>query len=346
MSNEKYYVTGNTAEGFVNFLPTNVRNFNHVFILKHPSNKLKTAIIKEVIRRLDSNYKLEILCSALSDNYLDGVIIRKKSIAFIIDNIASSELSGAIEIDLELFLNHSVKPDVSDYLSSYQEYTHKAYNNFKTGLTIHDDLENIYIREMDFKKADKAADQFIQHLLQHVSKQTRTSNTCHRLFGTNTADGIVNIVSELIQPLKRRYYLKGRAGTGKSHFMKKVMRACRSYGFDIELYHCSFDPNSIDMVLIRELDFCIFDSTDPHEFMPERKEDEIIDLYEETVTPGTDEKYEEEIQHITLNYKSYLKKGMSNLKKAGEYVEKMEVQFEFTNHDVHSITTFILNQVK
>src|SRR5699024_12618825 len=79
---------------------------------------------------------------------------------------------------------------------------------------------------------------------------------------SNTSDGAVNIVPSLIHPLKNRYYLKGRAGTGKSHFMKKVMQACQRHGFDIELYHCSFDPNSVDMVLVRDLDFCIFDSTD------------------------------------------------------------------------------------
>lgn len=48
---------------------------------------------------------------------------------------------------------------------------------------------------------------------------------------------------------------------------------------------------SLDMVLLRELDIVIFDSTAPHEYFPDRDNDEVVDMYEITVTPGTDEKY-------------------------------------------------------
>src|SRR5699024_7361779 len=90
-----------------------------------------------------------------------------------------------------------------------------------------------------------------------------------RLFGTNTPDGKVNHVSALIAPFQNVYYVKGRAGTGKSVFMKEILNACKSYGYDIEMYRCSFDPSSVDMIIVRDLDFCVFDSTPPHEFFPD-----------------------------------------------------------------------------
>src|SRR5699024_8186972 len=80
-----------------------------------------------------------------------------------------------------------------------------------------------------------------------VRRQVATSNACPRAISTNTRDGAGNFVSHLIAPLTYRYYLTGRAGTGKSVFMKKVAEACMNHGLDIELYHCSFDPNSVDM---------------------------------------------------------------------------------------------------
>src|SRR5690606_31689042 len=102
------------------------------------------------------------------------------------------------------------------------------------------------------------------------------------------ADGVVNEVPYILNQVKNVYHIKGRAGTGKSTFMRRVVAACEAYGFDLELYHCSFDPGSLDMLLVRELDFCIFDSTEPHEFFPTREGEQIIDLYEEAVNPGTD----------------------------------------------------------
>src|SRR5699024_10128680 len=208
-------------------------------------------------------------------------------------------------------------PDANVDFTTVDKHTQAAYDSFKTGLAVHDDLEKIYIDQMDFNKADDVAEKFIKSLLRGVQEQNRKSYTYRRLFGTNTSDGAVNIVPSLIHPLKNRYYFKGRAGTGKAHFMKKVMQACQNHGFDIELYHCSFDPNSVDMVLVRDLDFCIFDSTDPHEVMPEREEDVVIDLYEKTVTTGTDEKFADEI----------------------------ELQYTFTNADIDRITAFIFEQV-
>ncbi|WP_054860951.1 hypothetical protein [Gracilibacillus sp. JCM 18860] len=85
--------------------------------------------------------------------------------------------------------------------------------------------------------------------------------------------------------MTKRYFIKGRAGSGKSTLLKKVVSASKERGFDIEVYHCGFDPESVDMVVIRELSVCLFDSTDPHEYFPKRKGDEIVDLYKLTITP-------------------------------------------------------------
>src|SRR5699024_11280704 len=96
------------------------------------------------------------------------------------------------------------------------------------------------------------ADQLLTNILSNVDKRDRTSSVYRRLFGTNTPEGAVNIVPELLSPMYKNYYLKGRAGTGKSTLMKRIVAACKDYGLDLELYHCSFDPDSIDMVIIHE----------------------------------------------------------------------------------------------
>ena len=68
--------------------------------------------------------------------------------------------------------------------------------------------------------------------------------------------------------------------------LKKLAKAAEEKGFEVEVYHCGFDPNSLDMVIVRELGFAIFDSTAPHEYFPSREGDEIIDMYALIVTRG------------------------------------------------------------
>lgn len=331
-----YYVSGNTAEGFVNFLPSNVTDFEQIIILKHPSERLKTAILEGIIKHYEQTYDLEVLLSSISEEYLEGIIIRERSMAVIVDQIATTDLRATIEVDLSLFLANPVEAPTEN------ELFHQAYNSFSAGLRIHDKLETIYVNEMDFAKADQVANQLINDVLQDQQRRKRKANVYRRLFGTNTTEGVVNIVPQLIENISSVYHLKGRAGTGKSTFMKKVLAACTDYGLDVELFHCSFDPHSIDMVRVPELDFCILDSTDPHEIVPKRGEEKVIDLYKETVTPGTDEKYAETIQAIHSNYKSYMKKGVRQLKKAGEIVNKEEQQFIFSDTEQTKIIDFIL----
>lgn len=321
-------------------LPSNVNNFKYVIILNHPSYTLKTDVIKSIVKKY-KNSELELLLNAKQKEYFDGVIIRDERLAVIIDDIATPNLPGAIEIDLGLFTSAQMPIGLDNQKQKAQEHTNLAYDDFHTGLKIHDELEAIYINEMDFQKADELADRFIEEVMENAPKNSGSGYTFYRLFGTNTADGVVNEVPHLIDSVSKAYYIKGRAGTGKSTFMNKVAEACIQKGFDIEQYHCSFDPNSIDMILVRELDFCIFDSTDPHEFSPERDQDEIIDIYKLAVTPGTDEKYAKEIEAVKARYKSHMKKGIKHIKKAGEYLEAIEEQFHFNDEEIKNITDFI-----
>ncbi|WP_099159854.1 hypothetical protein [Virgibacillus ndiopensis] len=339
--NFNYYVTGNTAKGLVNFLESNIEDIKKKLVLKHPSQKYKTKIINKLIKSYETSKDIEILCSPLGNNYLDGIILRNKSVAVMFDSI-STDINDVIEVDFE----HTMKNSFHE--SQIQKFSQESYTNFATGLKIHDDLEAIYINEMDFNRADQLAEEFIERLLHSYKKQDSPGKLRHRLFGTNTADGVVNVIPQILDTLSTNYFIKGRAGTGKSTFMKKIANACIDHGLDVELYHCSFDPNSIDMVLVRELDVCIFDSTDPHEFFPKRNGDEIVDLYRELVTPGTDEKYEKEITDLNNQYKSYMKKGIECLKSAGVYLDKIEQKYmnDITEDEIEKAVADIINLIE
>ncbi|HLR03957.1 MAG TPA: hypothetical protein VK111_14530 [Virgibacillus sp.] len=325
MSVTRYYVSGNTAEGYINKLTSNVDTMTQIIYLNHPSKLLKTWIIKQIIESYGKSPDLEILCSSLSKEYIEGMIMRKKSMAIVDGCLDTGEFTWATRIDLTELkdANEQGMKALFSTASHINELLKKAYTQFEIGLRVHDDLEAIYIQEMDFDVADQMIAHFISQHVNTIPDKKSASHIYHRMFGTNTAEGAVNVASEIMYTIPERFILKGRAGTGKSVFMKRVTRACEQKGLDIELYHCSFDPSSIDMVVVRD-HFCMIDGTDPHEMNPERPTDIIIDLYEKTVTPGTDEKYAEQIHSVTKEYKSYMKEGMAFMKQAGRICSKQE----------------------
>ncbi|WP_077328084.1 hypothetical protein [Virgibacillus siamensis] len=331
MAEQKYYVTGNTAEGLVNFLDTNIERIQSVFLLQHPSQKFKS----EVLRKLMGHYKsdAEILLSPLGKAYLDGFITREKSLAV---------LDSTITDDGTFILLDRWFPSTQKIDPAFNTFIQRAHTSFEKGLRIHDELEKIYFNQMNFVRADEFAEEFIDNLLKDKASQGTNGHIFHRFFGTNTPDGVVNEVPHLIKDIKNVDYIKGRAGTGKSTFMKKLAKACAAKGFDTEVYHCSFDPNSLDMVLVRGLDFCIFDSTDPHEFFPKREGEQIVDLYKEFVVPGTDEKFADEIEKWNNRYKAYMKEGIHYLKKSGAILEEAE-QKKYSQEDVQQAVEYIVH---
>lgn len=348
MSKPKYYyVTGNTSQGFVNYLSTNIKNIEHIIVLKHHSHTLKTAVLQQLLQQFAKlDEMLEVLCSPFGDEYLEGIIVRGQSLAVLIDTVMTSEVRNFKEIELEDWVpaQHS---SIENLTNRIDEHRKNSYVKLEKALKVHDDLENIYIREMNFEKANELSDIFIKEILQGASSQNQNPHIYHRLFGTNIDQGPVNKLPQLIEDISNRVYIKGRAGTGKSVFLNKVIQACIEHGFDVEQYHCSFDPGSTDMVLVPELDLCVFDSTAPHEFSPDRDDDVIIDLYKETVTPGTDEKYAQEILQITRRYKGLLREGTDDLKEAKFWQDKREEPYiSIDPAKVLSIAEEILRNIK
>ena len=340
-----YYVTGNTSQGFVNYLTTNIKDIERVIVLKHHSHTIKTAVLKQLILELKKiDVALEILCSPYGDEYLEGIIARDWSMAILSDTVMTSNVKYDKEINLANWLPEQYA-DIRELTERIHESKEKSYVKFEKALRIHDDLEAIYIKEMNFDQANNISDDFIEKLLKNTSQQSRIPHIYHRLFGTNTDQGPINKLPQIIENISHRVYIKGRAGTGKSVFLNKIIKACMNYGLDIEQYHCSFDPGSTDMVLVPELNVCIFDSTAPHEMAPDRHDDVVIDLYKETVTPGTDEKYAQEIEQITQRYKTILREGINDLKDAKFWQDKIEKSYETIDAtQIHTVVEEILKK--
>src|SRR5690606_30415159 len=101
-----------------------------------------------------------------------------------------------------------------------------------------------------------------------------------------------------------------------------VLADAKQKGYDIEVYHCGLDPNSLDMIIIRELNLALFDSTAPHEYFPQDEQDHVIDMYELCITPLTDEKYEQDIEQIRARYKKEMKLGLQALQEAKQAFEQ------------------------
>jgi Cdc6-like AAA superfamily ATPase len=331
---KNYYATANTAKGFQNFFESNIRNLDKLYILKGGPGTGKSSLMKKVGQyMLDKDYDIEYLHCSSDNDSIDGIIIRSLGVG-IVDGTAPHVIEPQAPGAIEEYVNLGVawncdklakhKTEILDLKTKINECYPKAYNQFKQALAIHDEWEKFYIDNMDFEKANQLTKKIIDTIIGETT-YAKNSTIMHRFFGGSTPIGPVDFVPNITEGLSKRYFIKGRPGSGKSTLLKKLLARAEVSGIDAEVYHCGFDPNSLDMILLPELDVCIFDSTAPHEYYAERSTDEIIDMYSELITPGTDEKYKEEIEDIIKRYKACNQIGINYLAEAKRLHDELEI---------------------
>ncbi|HBZ6546864.1 TPA: PRK06851 family protein [Clostridium perfringens] len=326
-----YYGAGNTAKGFRPLYNSIFQGVKKIYSLNGGSNIFKTAIIKELIDEYSDTLSLEGIVSTIDNNEMEGVILREKEIAVINGTPLHGFMNLAIDnievIDLDVFLDKDEieknEETIKFLKEQFKECMENAHKEYKKALKIHDYWEDIYFPYLNIEKANKFTEHVISLLTDGAVKKESKGKCVERYLGGATPSGPKDSVPSITEGVKR-YFLKGRAGTGKSTMLKKIAKAVMELGYDVEVYNCGFDPDSKDMVISRELNFAIFDSTAPHEYFPSREDDEIIDVYTTYIDGDVDKIHKEEIKKIALNYKNQVAKGTAFLLKGEEVKNKLD----------------------
>lgn len=318
----KYFAGANTATGYTNFMKDNLNGTEKVYALCGKSKKQKTEILLAVLEKAEDRYEtVECIVSPLDITDIDGVIVRDIKTAVVDkDCIKDYRCKKVIELDGAKDEENS---EVEELFQKEKWAMEEFYRSYAAGKKIHDDWEKFYIESTDYSRLDAYENRVIDRLLGGKKGKGGTQKF-QRFFGASTPDGSVNYIDNLTEKLSARYFIKGRPGTGKSTFLKRLVKEAQARGFDTEIYYCSFDKNSLDMVVVPELGFCVFDSTAPHEMFPHGERDNILDFYKESGLCGIDEKYEKELTEIADKYKQKVAEGMAYLRLAKLYMKERE----------------------
>lgn len=357
---KNYFACANSSQGFCNYFESNLEGLEHLYILKGGPGTGKSTMMKNIGADLyDRGYDIEFIYCSSDPSSLDGIIIPALKVG-VVDGTSPHVIEplapGAIEqyVNLGIAWDRKKLQPYKDHILSLRSqisdcYT-ELYAQYAEALKVHDDWEKIYINEMDFDKASEFRQSICDTLLDYPSID-HTPVIKHRFFGASTPEGSVNHIQDLTEGFKR-YMIKGRPGTGKSTLLKELAKKSETLGYDTEIYHCSFDPQSLDMVLIPELNVCFFDSTAPHEYFPAVETDEIIDTYEAFITPGTDERYAQQLDELSILYKTTVKKGTDALAEAKRLHDELEkIYIKAMNFDIiegiyQQIKAEIMNLIK
>ncbi|MDD5952431.1 MAG: hypothetical protein PUC32_02070 [Oscillospiraceae bacterium] len=300
-----YFVNTNSCEGFFSFFKSNFSPLALTVKLEdYPAPLLETVTSQILHTAKEGGYKTEVIHNCL-DNTVEGVILPQFG-------------TGLLNIPAYIDYGYNVSKLIDDEaVRETKSHLIQSHRYFAQAKKIHDDWEKIYIEHSNYAALNQFTQEKILELLGSHT-QNRKGSAVHRFFGAATEEGAVDYIDNLTEGVAKRYLIKGRPGTGKSTFLKKLAERAVQNGFDVEVYHCAFDPRSLDMVVVRALEFCIFDSTAPHECFPQRDSDEILDFYEIGVAEGTDEIHGSELKALADGYKEQMEQGRLEIAAANQ----------------------------
>lgn len=315
----KYFTDANSGIGYVNIQGENLSGIDNIYHLESPNTKVVDRVLNVLLSIVESQKIIyELVYSAFSPDELAGIIMREKSVAFV---SGPNSVNGAQIIDLSSMYDEDIVFKNSNTIAqmtlgmavSYQ----KAHGHLAAALEIHDEWERFFQQRMDFEAAQKFQEEFIVEFFESaIPASTKVPVVAKRFFGAFSSDGLVEFIPELTDDLKR-YLIKGQPGTGKSTFMRGILAKALELGYDVDEYQCSLDPESLDMIVIPELDVCFFDATAPHEYEASRPRDEIIDLYRDFTTAVTvEEAAADTVTDIAKRYYEQIDLAKTALKNA------------------------------
>lgn len=327
MTNKSFFLSSNSGKGVYDYFNQEAQSLEYIYVLKGVPGNGKSKILKNIASYLEEQHRpIELVYSSFDFKSLDGLIILDKSIGifdgsypYVIEP-ALPYISGEI-IDLTSAIDTSKLNSKQEGISELFTQKEQLLKNYSTHIInsreLHDDVESYFSTSIDIEKAQTLNNQILQNIFKDAY-QEKEAIVKHRFFDTITENGNYDFVKNLTNDIEKRFFIKGRPGSGKSTLLKQIVSQAIKKGFDIELYHCDFDPDSLDMIIIPELSVAAFDSTSPHNYDPERSGDEVIDTYQSIIDNQADEKYENEIAEGTKQWQDAWEKAVHFLEEAKE----------------------------
>lgn len=174
-------------------------------------------------------------------------------------------------------------------------------------------------------------------------------NLIKRFPGGNTSQGFKSFFDNIIpKDVNIIFCMKGGPGVGKSSLMKKVVKEMINIGYDVDLYPCSSDPESLDAIVIKQLGVVMLDGTSPHIVDPKNPGaiDEILDLGKFWNRDNI-EKNKEEIMECSKEVSRFFKVGFNYFEAAAPIAYDIEAKnMDSMNFgEVNLITANLIDEI-
>ena len=361
MSNEvgsvrKVFPGGNTTQGFYSLFNYIIdKDATRVFVIKGGPGVGKSTFMKAIKNEMVARgFDVEEHHCSSDPESLDGLVIPSIGVALLdgtAPHVYDPRNPGVVEeiIHLGDYWDESKIVERRDDVIRARQRSSRlfkiAYSLLKESKVAYDEWKSYVSESVDRAKYNRIRKILLESVLEGIVGNYTTAPEPRHLFGSSiTPKGLWNYIDTLITSGMKVYSVKGEPGTGVKELVGRVAMGAEELGLFTEQYHCPFEPDKIDMVIIPAIRTAVVNTTQPFHFDVDSLEGveafEKIDL-DYTKNSGILEIYRDEIDDAKARFNVLLDKAIAHLAQAMEvhdeiekyYIEAMDFEGINKKHD-------------
>lgn len=257
------FTSSHTKTGFHTFIPELMANLRQVYILKGAAGAGKSTFIRLLGETMcEHGYEIEFWISAIDPLNPDGVYIAQLDVAVVngslpipIDPFYPGGIGEIINLG-ELLDKVSIQNNRSEIQKLVEEVRKREIKSqalLKQAGIVKQEIKQVTSKYLNLEKVKMLINDLTNEILADEPREK------HYFASALTADGMINYIDDISAGCLKRYLFKGPAGSAKSTIISELANIFREKGFIIEYYHSGFDIDSLDMIIICNLQVALID---------------------------------------------------------------------------------------
>lgn len=257
------FTSSHTKDGFFTFIPDLIRGLRRVYILKGPAGSGKSTLIRLLGETMyEQGYEIEFWISAIDPLNADGVYITQLDTAVIngslpnpIDPFYPGGIGEIINLGDYIDKDATVarRTEIEKIIADIAAKSKGAYYLLKKASVVREEIKRAATKHLNMSKIKGLIDDLAEEILGDQPQEK------HYFASALTSDGMINYIDSLSAQCQKRYLLIGPGGTAKSTVIAELASVFKDKGLVLEYYHSGFDVESLQMVIIKNLQIALVD---------------------------------------------------------------------------------------